>query len=96
MKEATGEANITVITIVLIAIVLAVGTVVVNSVLKNAKKSSCCNTIGGIWKNGKCYTPAALCEAANFQSGTGCWAVTMDKNVNHQASQKFRQCLGLE
>lgn len=54
MKEATGEANITVITIVLIAIVLAIGTVIVNSVLNNSKKSSACNSAGAFWVKGKC------------------------------------------
>ena len=36
MKEAAGEANMTVITIVLIAIVLGVGTVIVTNLMKNA------------------------------------------------------------
>lgn len=55
MKEAAGEANMTVITIVLIAIVLAVGTVIVNSVLNNTKKSSACTSCGGYWSGGTCY-----------------------------------------
>lgn len=54
MKEAAGEANMTVITIVLIAIVLGVGTVIVNNVMNNTAKSSACQTSGGVWKNGKC------------------------------------------
>ena len=33
MKEAAGEANMTVITIVLIAIVLAVGTIIVTNLM---------------------------------------------------------------
>ena len=40
MKEAAGEANMTVITIVLIAIVLGVGTVLVNQLLGNTAKKS--------------------------------------------------------
>lgn len=35
MKEAAGEANMTVITIILIAIVLGVGTVIVSNLMKN-------------------------------------------------------------
>lgn len=35
MKEAAGEANMTVITIILIAIVLGVGTMIVSSLMKN-------------------------------------------------------------
>lgn len=36
MKEAAGEANMTVITIVLIAIVLGVGTVIVTNLMNKA------------------------------------------------------------
>ena len=54
MKEAAGEANMTVITIVLIAIVLAVGTLIVNNLMKNTGKSSACQSAGGYWKGGKC------------------------------------------
>ena len=54
MKEAAGEANMTVITIVLIAIVLAVGTVIVNNVMNNTKKRSCCQTAGGTVSGNKC------------------------------------------
>ena len=54
MKEAAGEANMTVITIVLIAIVLAVGTVIVTNLMNNSKKSSCCTSLGGEWSGGTC------------------------------------------
>ena len=67
MKEATGEANITVITIVLIAIVLAVGTVIVKSVLENTKKSSCCTSVGGYWRSGACYPTESGGTAMNPQ-----------------------------
>lgn len=66
MKEAAGEANMTVITIVLIAIVLAVGTVIVNNMLKSTEKSSCCTANGGVWRAGKCY---ASCESASGTEG---------------------------
>lgn len=54
MKEAAGEANMTVITIVLIAIVLAIGTIIVRGMLANTKKSSACSACGGSWSGGKC------------------------------------------
>ena len=47
MKEASGEANMTVITIVLIAIVLGIGTVVVRSMMTNTQNRSCCTSLGG-------------------------------------------------
>ena len=54
MKEAAGEANMTVITIVLIAIVLAVGTVVVNSMMESTIKRTECVNNGGQWFSGSC------------------------------------------
>ena len=54
MKEAAGEANMTVITIVLIAIVLAVGTIIVRSMMNSTSNSSACSACGGSWANGQC------------------------------------------
>lgn len=54
MKEAAGEANMTVITIVLIAIVLAVGTVIVRSMMNNTKDASECMAKGCNWVSGQC------------------------------------------
>lgn len=52
MKEASGEANMTVITILLIAIVGAVGTVIINNMMKSSKEKAECADAGGVW-NGK-------------------------------------------
>ena len=54
MKEAAGEANMTVITIVLIAIVLGVGTVVVTNLMNSNKNSTACQACGGVWQGGAC------------------------------------------
>ena len=54
MKEAAGEANMTVITIVLIAIVLGVGTIIVNRLMASTQEKSCCAEAGGFWDNGDC------------------------------------------
>ena len=54
MKEAAGEANMTVITIMLIAIVAAVATPIITTVVNSTKKSACCQSLGGIWENGSC------------------------------------------
>lgn len=61
MKEAAGEANMTVITIVLIAVVLGVGTIIVNNLMKNNQNSSACSGAGGVWNSGQCY-PASGCS----------------------------------
>ena len=55
MKEAAGEANMTVITIVLIAIVLGVGSVVVTNLMNSNKNSTACQACGGVWQGGACY-----------------------------------------
>lgn len=54
MKEVSGEANMTVITILLIAIVGAVGTVIINNLMKTSKEKAKCADDGGYWKNGQC------------------------------------------
>ena len=54
MKEAAGEANMTVITIVLIAIVLGVGTMVVTNLMNSNKNSTACQACGGVWQGGAC------------------------------------------
>ena len=73
MKEAAGEANMTVITIVLIAIVLGVGTLIVTNMMNSNKKSSECTANGNVWYNGACYTPdqCTINETTGKQTCTG-------------------------
>lgn len=54
MKEAAGEANMTIVTIVLIAIVLGAGTLIVTNIVNGMKNnnSTKCSEKGGAW-NGK-------------------------------------------
>ena len=54
MKEAAGEANMTVITIVLIAIVEAVATPLITNMMNNTEKQSCCLNAGGKWTKNQC------------------------------------------
>ena len=71
MKEAAGEANMTVITIVLIAIVLGVGTVIVTNLMNNTSKSSGCQSAGGTWQNGKCYAANSCTSDAGKTTCSG-------------------------
>ena len=78
MKEAAGEANMTVITIVLIAIVLGVGTVIVNNLMSSTSKRSACQEIGGTLTGNSCkYTSnvttgaTATCTMTKCSSGKG-------------------------
>lgn len=70
MKEASGEANMTVITILLIAIVGAVGTIVINNMMNKTKTSTCCEANGGTWHGGKCYSDATA-DAAGKMTYSG-------------------------
>ena len=47
MKEAAGEANMTVITIVLIGLVAAAGAILIPQLLTNMNKRSACSEMGG-------------------------------------------------
>ena len=57
MKEAAGEANMTVITIVLIGIVAAAGAILIPKMLNNSDSQADCSSKGNIWYNSACYTP---------------------------------------
>ena len=55
MKEAAGEANLTVVAIILIAVVVAVATPLINSLMKTSVYRACCTDSGAVWKKGGCY-----------------------------------------
>ena len=54
MKEAAGEANLTVVAIILIAVVVSVATPLVMSLMKTGTYKACCTDNGGIWEGRKC------------------------------------------
>lgn len=54
MKEAAGEANLTVVAIILIGVVVAVVTPLITSLMNNTANRACCTDAGGVWKGGKC------------------------------------------
>lgn len=62
MKEAAGEANLTVVAIILIGVVVAVVTPIVNSMMKNTAKRACCTDAGYIWKGNSCYDETGTTE----------------------------------
>lgn len=55
MKEAAGEANLTVVAIILIGVIVAVVTPLINSMMTSTQKKTCCSNFGGIWEEGDCY-----------------------------------------
>ena len=54
MKEAAGEANLTVIAIILIGVIAAVVTPIINSYMNTTAQKGCCNNAGGVWDNNRC------------------------------------------
>lgn len=56
MKEAAGEANLTVVAIILIGVIVAVVTPLINNLMSNTAERACCTDAGGVWSGGKCDT----------------------------------------
>lgn len=54
MKEATGEANMTVVTIILIAAIVAVATPIVNKMMIQTENKANCMNAGGYCKKDTC------------------------------------------
>ena len=54
MKEAAGEANLTVVAIILIGVIVAVVTPLVTRLMNTTKERACCMDAGGTWQNNSC------------------------------------------
>lgn len=54
MKEAAGEANMTVVTIIIIGVVVAIATPIIRNMAASTEKRSCCVNDGGQWSGGTC------------------------------------------
>lgn len=54
MKEAAGEANLTVVAIILIGVIVAVATPIINNMMTNTSKRANCMNDGGIWTGNSC------------------------------------------
>lgn len=59
MKEATGEASMTGITIAIIAVVAAIAVPLVRMLLNNTRNSSCCASLGGSVEGNQCIGSSA-------------------------------------
>lgn len=59
MKEAAGEANMTVITIILIGVIAAIAIPLVTSMMENSNNRSKCTEVGGVWNasTNQCENP---------------------------------------
>lgn len=54
MKEAAGEANMTVVTIILIAAIVAIATPIITNMMKSTGQKTECYNQGYIWDGGQC------------------------------------------
>lgn len=72
MKEAAGEANLTVVAIILIGVIAAVVTPIVRNMMTNTSKRACCMDAGGTWKSNACYdaSGADITDTINCDTGT--------------------------
>lgn len=61
MKEAAGEANMTVVTIILIGVIVAVATPIINNMMNNTKKRAECMNGGGVWNSS-----TNMCDPADY------------------------------
>lgn len=64
MKEAAGEANMTVVTIILIGAVVAIATPIITNMVKGIEKRTCCANAGGVLSGSECYVPDATGKAS--------------------------------
>lgn len=70
MKEAAGEANMTVITLVLIGIVAAIMIPVVNNAMTSMAKKAPCNELGGKLSGDTCTYPGGSCTVTKNTDGS--------------------------
>lgn len=54
MKEAAGEANMTVVTIIIIGVIVAIATPIISNVMTSTECKANCLNAGGGFQNGTC------------------------------------------
>ena len=69
MKEAAGEANLTVVAIILIGVIVAVVTPLVNNLMSSTACRACCTDSGGYWGDNGCTGAGAGYEDCVTESG---------------------------
>ncbi len=62
MKEAAGEANMTVVTIIIIGVIVAIATPIISNVMESTSQKSACLNAGYGWENGKCTGTCDGCQ----------------------------------
>ena len=93
MKESAGEANLTIIVIVLLGIIASFGIVFIPRLANNILYTSCCTEAGGIWDKGYCKaSQPTTCE--NRENVFLQYDQCVIEHGKHNANEKYRavQC----
>ena len=69
MKEAASEANLTVVAIILIGVIVAVATPIINSMMNTTKERAECMNKGGYW-SGTCLGLTTETKGSSGGSGS--------------------------
>ena len=69
MKEAAGEANLTVVAIILIGVIVAVVTPLVNNLMSSTACRACCTDSGGYWGENGCENAGRTYQSCVEESG---------------------------
>lgn len=60
MKEAAGEANMTVVTIVIIGVIVAIATPIIANMMRQTEDKAECLNNGGVWHDGDCEQMSSM------------------------------------
>ena len=86
MKEATGEANLTVVAILLIAVVVSIATPLVMSLMKRQIWRACCTDAGGVVKGQTCEIDDVTFEKDDIIKDNKCQ--NMDDKLQENKDKK--------
>lgn len=89
MRQSAGEANITIIIIILIGLVAATGAILIPRLANRTIYISCCTEAGGKWENGYCIaiTPTTCEKRENVWHEYDSCVID---NGKHNANEKYR------
>lgn len=63
MKEATGEASMTGITIAIIGVIAAIAILIVTNLVSSMERRSCCASLGGTLSGSECTVGGVALES---------------------------------
>ena len=76
MKSAAGEANLTVVAIILITVIVSIATPIVMSLMKRQAWKACCTDAGGVVKGNTCTIDETAYSKSDLMTDGKCDDVT--------------------